>query len=209
MPAPYRPRTPHEDRPTDLNMTPMIDVVFQLLIFFMLSMHFRESEGKLITTLPKDKGLRSSASNPELNEVRIILCACGPGSTGAQYGGVASHRSQKVEHERIQKDASVTKAVLAGVEHGDLLRTEDRAEAGPANRRIFRDLAQKARELRDRSPSSRDPSRRAPLIVDADSETPYEHVIGIVNALRELQIDDVEFAGNPRFVGKGRTRPGD
>ena len=39
------------------NMTPMIDVVFQLLIFFMLSMHFKEVEGKLLSQLPKDKGL--------------------------------------------------------------------------------------------------------------------------------------------------------
>ncbi len=48
------PRVMDEEKPGDLNMTPMIDVVFQLLIFFMLSMHFKEIEGKLITTLPRD-----------------------------------------------------------------------------------------------------------------------------------------------------------
>ena len=38
-------------------MTPMIDIVFQLLIFFMLTMQFKEVEGKLISQLPKDRGL--------------------------------------------------------------------------------------------------------------------------------------------------------
>ena len=35
------------------NMTPMIDVTFQLLLFFLLTCEFRESEGMIPGTLPK------------------------------------------------------------------------------------------------------------------------------------------------------------
>ena len=37
-----RRRTPSDVEPEESNMTPMIDVVFQLLIFFMLTMQFKE-----------------------------------------------------------------------------------------------------------------------------------------------------------------------
>lgn len=50
-----------------LNMTPMIDVVFQLLIFFMCTVHFRVREGKLQTFLP-NKGL----DDPDIRERRVL-----------------------------------------------------------------------------------------------------------------------------------------
>ncbi|GJM22280.1 MAG: hypothetical protein DHS20C15_21950 [Planctomycetota bacterium] len=43
-----------EDVPLDL--TPMIDVVFLLLIFFIVTIKFKVLEGKLVTELPKDEG---------------------------------------------------------------------------------------------------------------------------------------------------------
>ena len=58
-------------------MTPMIDVVFQMLIFFMIGMEIKEPEGRLDSFLPKDKG--QAAANPEDEleppppEVKIIL----------------------------------------------------------------------------------------------------------------------------------------
>ena len=39
------------------NMTPMIDVVFQLLIFFLVTMKFKTLDMKIEAFLPKDKGL--------------------------------------------------------------------------------------------------------------------------------------------------------
>ena len=41
-----------------LNMTPMIDVTFQLLIFFIVTLRFRVLEKKLDSYLPTDYGLR-------------------------------------------------------------------------------------------------------------------------------------------------------
>jgi biopolymer transport protein ExbD len=42
-----------------LELTPMIDVTFLLLIFFMVSMKFKVLEGKLQTELPKDVGVNA------------------------------------------------------------------------------------------------------------------------------------------------------
>ena len=51
---------------TKMDMTPMIDVTFQLLIFFMCTLHFSTAEGILSSNLPKDVGVHSVAvtTNP-------------------------------------------------------------------------------------------------------------------------------------------------
>lgn len=54
------------------DMTPMIDVTFQLLIFFMLTIEFKILEGKLAAYLPKDVGVNTTESEPkEKVEIRI------------------------------------------------------------------------------------------------------------------------------------------
>ncbi|MEW6027017.1 MAG: biopolymer transporter ExbD [Planctomycetota bacterium] len=63
-----------EDTNLELQMTPMIDVIFQLMIFFMCSIHFKSLEGKLYSYLPKDKGMSNTqVTDPILDEVRIKL----------------------------------------------------------------------------------------------------------------------------------------
>ena len=48
----------------ELEMTPMIDVTFLLLIFFLCTLKFKTLEGKLAAYLPKDVGVNSSDSEP-------------------------------------------------------------------------------------------------------------------------------------------------
>ena len=47
----------------DLPMTPMIDVTFLLLIFFMCTLKFKTLEGKLAAYLPKDVGVNQMAKS--------------------------------------------------------------------------------------------------------------------------------------------------
>jgi len=42
---------------TELNMTPMIDIVFQLIIFFLLSLKFKTIDQRIESMLPKKEGL--------------------------------------------------------------------------------------------------------------------------------------------------------
>lgn len=57
----------------DMDMTPMIDVTFQLLIFFIVTMKFRLLERKLLSHLPTDFGLNSSSVPVDENFVTVKL----------------------------------------------------------------------------------------------------------------------------------------
>ncbi|MEW6027555.1 MAG: biopolymer transporter ExbD [Planctomycetota bacterium] len=52
------------DASNGVKMTPMIDVVFQLLIFLMCSLHFRSLEAVLEARLPRDGEIASPIKNP-------------------------------------------------------------------------------------------------------------------------------------------------
>jgi biopolymer transport protein ExbD len=55
-----------------MDLTPMIDVTFLLLIFFIVTAKFKSSEGRLEAFLPRDQGLNSSKSQAE-EDTRIKL----------------------------------------------------------------------------------------------------------------------------------------
>ena len=57
-------RLPESDD-TEMNMTPMIDIVFQLIIFFLLSLKFKEIDRRIESMLPKDRGLAPTPTFPE------------------------------------------------------------------------------------------------------------------------------------------------
>ena len=190
-PRPRKKREVAEETPGNIPMTPMIDVVFQLLIFFMLTMKFPELEGKLLNYLPKDKGLMAVAiANPELEEARIFICA----DQGAQ---IQLHRNNKGKHEEEKKNGEVCAAFFEKVDMGRLYMTEKFPEKAQANRNIYIEISKRVKEMTP--PSSKDSTKKAPVILDADSEVPFEHIIGVLNACKEQGIDNVEFVGNPRF----------
>jgi biopolymer transport protein ExbD len=51
---------PTED--TALNMTPMIDIVFQLILFFMFNLRFKGLDHRIDTQIPKDRGIQATAT---------------------------------------------------------------------------------------------------------------------------------------------------
>jgi len=61
---------PHRPEPPDINLTPMIDVVFLLLIFFMVSTTFKE-DTRIQIRLPEAKGEEAPADEPRVLEIAI------------------------------------------------------------------------------------------------------------------------------------------
>ncbi|MHC4777732.1 MAG: ExbD/TolR family protein [Planctomycetota bacterium] len=57
----------------EMSMTPMIDVTFQLLIFFMVTSKFKTLEGKLDAYLPKDRGMDNIRIEEKPLPVRVVL----------------------------------------------------------------------------------------------------------------------------------------
>ncbi len=72
-----------------MELTPMIDVVFLLLIFFIVTLKFKVLEGKLPTFLPKDVGVNASPVDELMEKVEIYITSGGqtPGrKPGAVFG---------------------------------------------------------------------------------------------------------------------------
>jgi biopolymer transport protein ExbD len=55
-----------------MDMTPMIDVVFQLIIFFMCNIKYKVLEGRLDAYLPKDVGVNTAPAE-QIEKVEIMI----------------------------------------------------------------------------------------------------------------------------------------
>ncbi len=64
-------KTHQDDQPT-LNMTPMIDVVFLLLIFFMVATRFAEMERDIELELPEVAAAQSLTTAPKQRVVMVL-----------------------------------------------------------------------------------------------------------------------------------------
>ena len=61
---------PHRPQNADINLTPLIDVVFLLLIFFMVSTTFKD-EARLRVQLPQAQGEQAPDKEPE--HIRLVI----------------------------------------------------------------------------------------------------------------------------------------
>ncbi|MCE9636378.1 MAG: biopolymer transporter ExbD [Planctomycetes bacterium] len=66
-----------ENEPVHLNMTPMIDVVFQLIVFFIVSMKFKSLDMKIEAELPKECGMVPGPARPPDPKVDVRLRRAG------------------------------------------------------------------------------------------------------------------------------------
>jgi biopolymer transport protein ExbD len=62
------------ENPVDINIVPMVDVIFCLCLFFMCSFHFKALEGKIDSWMPKNKGPGTEIPKEiALEEIRIVM----------------------------------------------------------------------------------------------------------------------------------------
>jgi biopolymer transport protein ExbD len=205
--AKKRPKPIEEQAVEQSGMAPFIDVTFQLLIFFMLTIKFKQEEGHLLSMLPKDKGLSASTvDSPELQEVRIYIC------TDVYNHRQDQHLGYKEKHQDFQMDLKKANPQSFGDqckvwielnylenETHIVYRTEKFPSKYSENRRIYKMIADQVKNMRETVKSTRDPTKSAPTIIDSDGLVPWEHPFGFLNALQRLGIHDIEWAGNPRF----------
>jgi biopolymer transport protein ExbD len=123
----------HDDRrQTDIAMTPMIDVVFQLLIFFICTASFQLAEELLPTSLAVAGG--SGAPSPNENdadEARILVQAARAGDTtrwavnGQACETLAHVRSALHAAAQVDRSQPVTLDVAGEVPLGDMIDVYD------------------------------------------------------------------------------------
>ena len=90
-----------------VNMTPMIDVVFLLIIFFLVSSHLAKQESQLPLPLP---AAESGEARDEMYHQRVVVNVKSDGAMSLAGRNVSSdelERRLQNEHERVGADLEV------------------------------------------------------------------------------------------------------
>ncbi len=153
----------------EMNLTPMIDVVFQLIVFFLLSLKFKAVDRRIESALPRDRGPTSSSVFVE--EIPTIVA-----------------KLFRVDHER--PDEAFTRVRIGNHTTVDLPAPDD-PDRALALAKVRATLAQ-AWAARGRAPAARGeiktPSPTGALV-------PHGDVMGVLDAFLRADIADVVFEG--------------
>lgn len=162
------------------DMTPMIDVTFLLLIFFIVTLKFKTLEGRLDSNLPKDMGTDTSQT-PPVEKVDIVIRVGSPGTKRPDPATKTKSKPQgRLEHfrGRILK-VSVGTSVFQ-------VRNDVHDPDG-----LLADLGKLRRAL---NPFDKE---ETPVTLDAREGIIYEDVIGILDLVIDQGFQKVSFSGSP------------
>ena len=160
-----------------LEMTPMIDVTFLLLIFFMCTLKFKTLEGKLSAYLPKDVGVNTMQAEP-IEKVEILVRVRVPGTRLKPMGGDVYR----------PYEASDTGRFVYG---------KDRVlEYSVANYKTqkLEDLGKKLKSIYDQRKANHE--EKVPSTIDARVGTVYQDITGVLDVAIEAGFTDITFVGS-------------
>jgi len=161
-----------QDEEPGISMTPMIDIVFQLLIFFMLACRFRTEEGEIHALLPKwgGQGITTPDKVP-IEELRIKLLWVEPGSFRETKDPSNGRTLLKVGHRNLPYVTNSFGEVVP--DYDELYKIIC----------ISRDTFKPTRQFRTR-----------PATIDARPLVPLKHVVSSLNECVRANIKDITFA---------------
>ncbi len=164
---------------SELNMTPMIDIVFQLILFFLFNLRFKSLDYRIESALPKDRGVEASPQMVEpIPSIKVLLFRLDPDSettarTKIKIGTVHEvtlppykWTGKRVDDMAIEKERDAKYAELANV-----------------IKRIRADKPEFKGEIDTPPPSG--------------FHVPHADVIRILDAFLEAGITEVNFVGAP------------
>ena len=185
----FKSKKTEEVRP---NLTPMIDIIFQLLIFFVLTAKFIAFEGQLQAYLPKDRGLQ--ASSPTLaNNVTLFLVWDKAGkvicqTTQYKMGNVAR---QIYEFRMDPKARPVaggwqTETTIGAAIKGDIVYEY----AVPD----FVEIEAYLKNRKNTYQTSGTSSKGLPVEVNFSGAVPWQMVVNILDICKRLGISDISLS---------------
>jgi biopolymer transport protein ExbD len=165
---------PKEDDRTGVtfDLTPMIDCTFQLLIFFMCTIKFKQLEGKLAAYLPKDKGVNEGQIEQPIENIDIVLSVVNEGrkvdpKTGAEWRGKSSERF-------LYQGRSIQYAI------------------GPKKLTTVEDVKDRLVELYDKSKPTED---QRPVLIGPRNGIVNSEVVAVLDAAVQVGFTQITFKG--------------
>jgi biopolymer transport protein ExbD len=147
-----------EDDAVSLNVTPLIDIIFCLCIFFMCSFHFKQVQGSIDSWLPQNVGNdHAAAAKPVPDEIRVFLRQKGA-ATEIAFGARPCPTLDDLE------------AIL---------------------KQEWDDLGTRGKQ------------NETSVIIDGEPGVPWRDVVGVIDRMKKLQIQKIEFA-QPMPAGPNR-----
>lgn len=163
-----------EGEDVDMNLEPLIDVTFQLLIFFLLAINFRTQEGQIASHLPTDQG-RQSTSAQTVDEFRLIM----------EYDEEAQETTVFLKG---QDDPLSTWGNWASEDTGNQISESERDRIGTRAREVYDSINQQSQEV-------------SPVKIEPGTNVPSGRVILALDILNEYIIQQyqgvaLQWAGN-------------
>ena len=161
----------------EMEMTPMIDVTFLLLIFFLCTIKFKVLEGKLSAYLPKDVGVNQSDAEPkEKLEISIRVK-----EEGGRVYASGSERGQTWQGEKDRRFEFVGRKLTYSI--------------GPRKTEKISDIAKWLKDF-----YRKDPER--PSTIDCRPGTVYGDMVPILDAAVDAGFTDITFIGEYKQAAK-------
>ena len=177
-------KIPKTDEGT-LNMTPMIDIVFQLILFFLFNLRFKSLDYRIETQLPKDRGINPTPQLVvDIPSIKVLLF--------------------RVNEEDPSK--AYTKIKIAGVEYkgsnyqwsgsrpSDLKLEDDRDQ-------FYARIQGKIAEL---AKAGKDMKGEIDTPLPSGASVPHSDVIRVLDCFLGANIKEVNFVGSPAPLPRAR-----
>jgi len=161
-----------------LELTPMIDVTFLILIFFMCTLKFKTLEGKLVSYLPTDRGLSAAAAELEFEDAEIIM-------------KISKDQWEKDPEDRVvvflRNGSNTPFGKSLGIDIPEDPKQASITEEPPGTLSAIKDYLD---EVRSKSPESK-------AKINAYARTPHFYVVTVLNMMIEAGFTDISYSGIP------------
>ncbi len=161
------------------DMTPMIDVTFLLLIFFIVTLKFKTLEGRLDSNLPKDMGTQTTET-PPVEKVDIVIRVGNPGN--------------KVPDIKTQTKSKP----LGRLDHyrGRILKVSVGTTVFQVRTDVMNDDKLLADLSKLRNALKSFDKTETPVTLDAREGIIYEDIIGLLDVVIDMEFEKVSFSGS-------------
>jgi hypothetical protein len=182
----------------EINLTPMIDVVFQLIIFFMCAMKFKTLEQKIEAFLPKDRGLAKTPQKID-EKVKITVKITQTEQEGVPHFIMFNEDIRQDLGQGVRRLPSPPSAASG----------KDLKDYNAKREMHFRTYVQPKIEIikqKIRDYLKEDPT--LPCEIDSGPHVRHEYVIAVLDAFIEVCHEQSIKEPEITFVGEPPPRPG-